>query len=140
MRADNPWQNAQRQQQLDLVAVYDSNGAIHNAAGLDVDRLLAHKKSTGSVTGFPGASAITDAEVLEVVYDVLVSVALENQVTSENAGRVQARLMLEAANGPLTPDADTLLEQRGITVVPGVLANAGGATRSLSRGIGFRST
>jgi glutamate dehydrogenase (NAD(P)+) len=113
-----------------IVAVSDSSGAIHNAAGLDVDRLIAHKKSTGSVTGFPGASAIAGSEVLEVPCDVLVPAALENQVTSENAGRIQARLVLEAANGPLTPDADVLLARRGITVVPDVLANAGGVTVS----------
>ncbi len=113
-----------------VVAVSDSSGAIHSAAGLDVDRLIAHKKSTGSVTGFPGASVIAAHEVLEVQCDVLVPAALENQVTSENAARIQARLVLEAANGPITPDADILLEQRGITVVPDVLANAGGVTVS----------
>jgi glutamate dehydrogenase (NAD(P)+) len=113
-----------------IVAVSDSSGAIHNTAGLDVDRLIAHKKSTGSVAGFPGAKAIADGEVLEVPCDVLVPAALENQVTSENAGRIQARLILEAANGPLTPDADLLLQRRGITVVPDVLANAGGVTVS----------
>jgi glutamate dehydrogenase (NAD(P)+) len=113
-----------------IVAVSDSSGAIHSAAGLDIDHLLAHKKSTGSVTGFPGSRAIADHEVLEVPCDVLVPAALENQIVSENAGRVQARLILEAANGPITPDADVLLEQRGITVVPDVLANAGGVTVS----------
>jgi glutamate dehydrogenase (NAD(P)+) len=113
-----------------IVAVSDSSGAILNAAGLDVDRLLAHKRSTGSVVAFPGASAISETEVLEVPCDVLVPAALENQVTSENARRIQARLILEAANGPLTPDADIVLQSRGITVVPDVLANAGGVTVS----------
>ncbi|MGA7987051.1 MAG: Glu/Leu/Phe/Val dehydrogenase [Candidatus Dormiibacterota bacterium] len=113
-----------------IVAVSDSSGAVHNPSGLDVDRLVAHKRSTGSVVGFPGARAIFGAEVLEVPCDVLVPAALENQVTSENAGRVRAQLILEAANGPLTPDADVLLERRGITVVPDVLANAGGVTVS----------
>jgi glutamate dehydrogenase (NAD(P)+) len=113
-----------------IVAVSDSSGAIHDASGLDVDRLIAHKKSTGSVIGFPGASAITPGEVLEVPCVVLVPAALENQITGENAGRIHARLVLEAANGPITPDADALLEQRGVTVVPDVLANAGGVTVS----------
>jgi glutamate dehydrogenase (NAD(P)+) len=113
-----------------VVAVSDTGGAIHRADGLDIDRLIAYKKSTGSVTGFPGASAIAALEVLEVPCDVLVPAALENQVTSQNAGRVQAKLILEAANGPVTPDADILLEQRGITLVPDVLANAGGVTVS----------
>ena len=118
------------QQGFTIVAVSDSSGAIHNAAGLDIDRLIAHKQSTGSVTGFPGAKVIAALEVLEVPCDLLVPAALENQVTSENAGRLQARLVLEAANGPITPDADVLLEQRGVTVVPDVLANAGGVTVS----------
>lgn len=113
-----------------IVAVSDSSGAVHNAAGLDVDRLIAHKKSTGSVSGYPGATTITAGEVLEVPCVVLVPAALENQITGENAGRIQARLVLEAANGPITPDADSLLEQRGVTVVPDVLANAGGVTVS----------
>jgi glutamate dehydrogenase (NAD(P)+) len=113
-----------------LVAVSDSSGAIHNPAGLDVDHLIAHKKSMGSVVGFPGASAIRDLEVLEVPCDVLVPAALENQVTAENAGRIRATLVLEAANGPITPDADVILDRRGITVVPDVLANAGGVTVS----------
>ena len=113
-----------------IVAVSDSSGAIHSADGLDIDRLIAHKKATGSVTGFPGAGAIAASDVLEVRCDLLVPAALENQLTSLNAGRIQARLILEAANGPITPDADILLEQRGITVVPDVLANAGGVTVS----------
>ncbi len=113
-----------------IVAVSDSTGAIHNPAGLDVDAVIAHKQSTGTVTGFPDATAIMDSEVLEVPCDVLVPAALENQVTGENAARVQARLILEAANGPISPDADVLLEQRGVTVVPDVLANAGGVTVS----------
>jgi glutamate dehydrogenase (NAD(P)+) len=113
-----------------IVAVSDSSGAVHNAAGLDVDRLIAHKRSTGSVSGYPGATTITAGEVLEVPCVVLVPAALENQITGENAGRIQARLVLEAANGPITPDADSLLEQRGVTVVPDVLANAGGVTVS----------
>lgn len=112
------------------MAASDSSGAIYDATGLDVDRLTAHKQATGSVTGFAGATAIAALDVLEVPCDVLVPAALENQVTPANAGRIQARLILEAANGPITPDADALLEQRGITVVPDVLANAGGVTVS----------
>ncbi len=118
------------QQGFTVVAVSDSTGAIHSASGLDVDGVIAHKKATGSVAGFPGATAIGGDEVLEVACDVLVPAALENQVTGENAGRIQAKLVLEAANGPLTPDADILLEQRGVTVVPDVVANAGGVTVS----------
>ena len=113
-----------------VVAISDSHGAIHNPAGLDVGSVIAYKQVTGSVTGFPGATAIPAEQVLEVPCDVLVPAALENQVTAENAGRIKARLVLEAANGPLTPDADLILEQRGVTAVPDVLANAGGVTVS----------
>jgi glutamate dehydrogenase (NAD(P)+) len=118
------------QQGFIVVAVSDSTGAIHSPSGLDVDRVIAHKKATGSVAGFAGASAISGSEVVEVPCDVLIPAALENQVTGENAGRIKARLVLEAANGPLTPDADIVLAQRGVIVVPDVLANAGGVTVS----------
>ncbi|HSP10410.1 MAG TPA: Glu/Leu/Phe/Val dehydrogenase [Candidatus Dormibacteraeota bacterium] len=118
------------QQGFTVVAASDSTGAIHDPAGLNVDRLIAHKKATGSVAGFAGATAISGNEVLEVPCDVLIPAALENQVTGENAERIKATLILEAANGPLTPDADIVLERRGVTVVPDVLANAGGVTVS----------
>ncbi|MBV8302518.1 MAG: Glu/Leu/Phe/Val dehydrogenase, partial [Candidatus Dormibacteraeota bacterium] len=109
-----------------ITAVSDSAGAIHNPDGLDVEKVIAHKQRAGSVRGFDGASDIDAMDVLEVPVDVLVPAALENQITSENAGRISAKLILEAANGPITPDADAILNQRGATVVPDVLANAGG--------------
>jgi glutamate dehydrogenase (NAD(P)+) len=113
-----------------ICAVSDTGGAIYAPGGLDVAAAIAHKARTGSVAGLAGTTAIRDAELLELSVDVLVPAALENQITSENAGNVKAKLILEAANGPLTPDADLILEQRGIAVVPDVVANAGGVTVS----------
>jgi glutamate dehydrogenase (NAD(P)+) len=113
-----------------VCAVSDTGGAIYAPGGLDVAAVIAHKARTGSVSGFPTSNAISDAELLELPVDVLIPAALEHQITSENAGRVQAKLILEAANGPVTPDADVILERRGVTVVPDVVANAGGVTVS----------
>src|SRR4029077_11758748 len=83
-----------------------------------------------SVRGFSKAKEITNEELLELPVDLLVPAALENQITARNAGRIQARLIVEGANGPTTPDADSILERRGITVVPDILANSGGVTVS----------
>jgi glutamate dehydrogenase (NAD(P)+) len=113
-----------------ICAVSDTGGAIYAPGGLDIAAVIAHKARTGSVSAFPGTKTIRDAELLELPVDVLIPAALENQITSENAGRIQAKLILEAANGPVTPDADAILERRGITVVPDVVANAGGVTVS----------
>jgi len=111
-------------------AVSDTGGAIWSDKPLHVPDVLEHKQRTGSVAGFPGTRAITNAELLAAPVDVLVPAALENQVTAANAGRIQASLILEAANGPVTPGADEILAQRGITVVPDIVANAGGVTVS----------
>ena len=113
-----------------IVAVSDSHGGIYSPAGLDVPAVIAHKRASGSVVGFEGASPISNAALLELDTDLLVPAALENQITAANAERVRARLVLEAANGPTTPDADEILFRRGITVVPDVVANAGGVTVS----------
>jgi glutamate dehydrogenase (NAD(P)+) len=113
-----------------VVAVSDSTGGIHNPGGLDVDRVIAWKKEHGTVQGFPGASDITNAEVLEVACDILIPAALENQITSRNAPNIKARLVAEAANGPTTPDADEILYDRGIFLIPDILCNAGGVTVS----------
>jgi glutamate dehydrogenase (NAD(P)+) len=109
-----------------ITAVSDSHDGIRASAGLDVAALIEHKQRTGRVAGFPGTERISNAELLERDVDVLVPAALENVITTRNAQRVQARLIAEAANGPTTPDADLILERRGITVVPDVVANAGG--------------
>ncbi|HEX4578471.1 MAG TPA: Glu/Leu/Phe/Val dehydrogenase [Candidatus Dormibacteraeota bacterium] len=113
-----------------ICGVSDSSGAIYAPGGLDVAAVSAHKARTGSVSAFPGTNAIREHELLELPVDVLIPAALEHQITSENAGRIQAKLILEAANGPVTPDADAILEQRGIAVVPDVVTNAGGVTVS----------
>jgi glutamate dehydrogenase (NAD(P)+) len=113
-----------------IVAVSDSHGGIYAPAGLDIAAVTAHKKESGSVVGFPGAAPISNAAVLELDVDVLVPAALENQITAENAPRVRAKLILEAANGPTTPDADAILARKGTVVVPDVVANAGGVTAS----------
>jgi glutamate dehydrogenase (NAD(P)+) len=113
-----------------ICAVSDVRGGIYSPAGLDVAALLAHRDRTGSVVEFPGTQPVSNSELLELPVDLLVPAALENQLTSRNAGRIQASIVIEGANGPTTPDADLILEKRGITVVPDILANAGGVTVS----------
>jgi glutamate dehydrogenase (NAD(P)+) len=109
-----------------VLAVSDVYGGIHSERGLDIPALAQHVQSTGSVVGFPGTLPLTNAELLELPVDVLVPAALENQITARNAGQVQAKLILEGANGPTTPDADEILLRRGVTVVPDIVTNAGG--------------
>ncbi|MGO8686114.1 MAG: Glu/Leu/Phe/Val family dehydrogenase [Candidatus Dormibacteria bacterium] len=111
-------------------AVSDTGGAIWSDRPLPVLEVIEHKRRTGSVAGFPGTRAISNAELLAAPVDVLVPAALENEITGENAGAVQATLILEAANGPVTPAADEILARRGVTVVPDIIANAGGVTVS----------
>jgi glutamate dehydrogenase (NAD(P)+) len=113
-----------------VVAVSDSTGGIYAPDGLDVPAVIAHKRESGSVVGFPGTAPISNSALLELDVDVLVPAALENVITAENAGRIKAKLILEAANGPTTPDADAILTRRGTIVVPDVVANAGGVTVS----------
>ncbi len=109
-----------------IIAVSDSRGAIHVPAGLDPAAVRDHKEATGSVVGFPGSEKITNAELLELPCDVLVPGAFEGQITGENAPRVQTKLIVEGANGPITPEADAILADRKIPVIPDILANAGG--------------
>src|SRR5581483_11828195 len=113
-----------------IVAVSDSHGGIVNREGLDVQALLKHKRKSGTVLGFPGARQISSGQVLEQDCDVLIPAALENQITLENASRIRARIVAEAANGPTTPGADAVLHKQGTMVLPDILANAGGVTVS----------
>jgi glutamate dehydrogenase (NAD(P)+) len=113
-----------------IVAVSDTRGAIYAPTGLDMAAVAQHKRLTGSVAGFPGTTEVSHNALLELPVDVLVPAALENQITEANAPYIKARLILEAANGPTTPDADHILAKRGVTVVPDVVANAGGVTVS----------
>ncbi|HEY0442790.1 MAG TPA: Glu/Leu/Phe/Val dehydrogenase [Candidatus Limnocylindrales bacterium] len=113
-----------------VVAVSDSTGGIHAPDGLDIGRVIKWKKEHGTVQGFPGSSDVSNADVLEVDCDILIPAALENQITSRNAGRIKAKLVAEAANGPTTPDADIELFKRGVSMIPDILCNAGGVTVS----------
>jgi glutamate dehydrogenase (NAD(P)+) len=113
-----------------VVAVSDRGGGIYNESGLDIAELLRHKKATGSVVGFSGAQAMSSSDVLEVPCDMLIPAATEGQITVENAKRIQARLIAEAANGPTTPEADNIFFERGIRVIPDILANAADVTVS----------
>jgi len=113
-----------------IVAVSDSKGGIHDPKGLDPRAIEAHKESGASIPTFKAGTKVTNEQLLELPVDILVPAALENQITGSNAERVQARIIAEAANGPTTPLADDILFKRGITVVPDILANAGGVTVS----------
>jgi glutamate dehydrogenase (NAD(P)+) len=113
-----------------VVGLSDINGAVYNSNGIDVHRALRYSKEHGTLKGLPETEPLTNAELLELPCDVLVPAALENQLTGRNASRVKARLIIEAANGPTTPDADHIFSDRGIIVVPDILANAGGVTVS----------
>ncbi|HEV8523629.1 MAG TPA: Glu/Leu/Phe/Val dehydrogenase, partial [Terriglobales bacterium] len=113
-----------------VVAVSDSSGGILNRSGMDIPALLAHKHRTGSVESFPGTTPLSSEAVLEVECDILIPAALENQITLANADHVRARIVAEAANGPTTPGADAVLREKGIMVLPDILANAGGVTVS----------
>ena len=113
-----------------IVAVSDSTGAIYRPEGFDPNAVLAWKQEHHSVLGFPGTRDISNEELLEVDCDILIPAALENQITARNAGRIKARLIGEAANGPTTPEADEILYKNGKFVVPDILCNAGGVTVS----------
>jgi glutamate dehydrogenase (NAD(P)+) len=113
-----------------VVALSDSSGGVVNPAGIDVAAAVAHKAATGSLVGLPDAEPITNEELLELDCDVLVPAALEQVITGDNAARIRARMICEGANGPTTPAADEILEDRGILVLPDVLANAGGVVVS----------
>lgn len=113
-----------------IIAISDSRGGIYNPHGIDPIAALAFKEKTGSVVGFPGTDQLANAELLELDCDILVPAALENQITLANADQIKARIIAEAANGPTTPGADRLLFDKGIMVIPDILANAGGVSVS----------
>src|SRR3954452_8640421 len=111
-----------------VVSVSDSRGGISNPGGLNLAAVSTHKAQTGSVVGFQGADNVTNEELLLLPADILIPAALENQITAANAGMIQARLIAEAANGPTTPEADVILYDREVFLIPDILANAGGVT------------
>jgi glutamate dehydrogenase (NAD(P)+) len=113
-----------------IVAVSDVKGGIYSAEGLDIRQLEAHVAESGSVVGFPGTEPVTNAQILELPCDVLIPAAIGSQIRADNADRVKATIVAEGANGPTTPEADVVLRDRGITVIPDILANAGGVVVS----------
>jgi glutamate dehydrogenase (NAD(P)+) len=113
-----------------VVAVSDSAGGLYNPEGIDVQAAIAHKRDTGSLAGLRGADAVTNEELVLLPCDVLAPCALEQVITAENADRVRAKIVVEGANGPITPDADEILDDRDVFVLPDVLANAGGVVVS----------
>jgi len=115
---------------LKVVAVSDSKSGIYNPAGLDYEQVAAHKARTGSVINFPGAQPVTNEELLELDVTVLIPAALENVINESNAARIKAKIIAELANGPTTPEADKILYQKGVYVIPDFLCNAGGVTVS----------
>jgi glutamate dehydrogenase (NAD(P)+) len=113
-----------------VVAMSDIFGGIYNPEGLDVPAALVHLRTTRSLQEFPGAEQVSNAELLELDCDVLAPCATENQITSENADKVKCRILAEGANGPTTANADKILHNNGVFVIPDILANAGGVTVS----------
>jgi glutamate dehydrogenase (NAD(P)+) len=115
---------------LTVVAISDHTGGYYRAEGIDVREAVKFSRSHGSLEGFPGGARITNDELLTMQVDVLVPAAVENVITEANAGQIKARLIVEGANGPTSAGADTILESKGILIVPDILANAGGVTVS----------
>jgi glutamate dehydrogenase (NAD(P)+) len=113
-----------------IIAISDSQGGICNENSIDLDAASAFKKTHGTVVGLPETRTITNKDLLELECDILIPAALSNQICQENAGNIHAKLIVEAANSPISPAADSILNQRGITVLPDILANAGGVTVS----------
>ena len=113
-----------------IIAVSDSRGGVYNDKGIDPQDLLRHKEQTGSVVGYRGCDPVSNTDLLELPCEILVPSAMEGQITKENAPRIKAKIIVEGANGPTTPEADEILRERRIFVVPDILANAGGVTVS----------
>ncbi|MFQ5878320.1 MAG: Glu/Leu/Phe/Val dehydrogenase [Acidobacteriota bacterium] len=113
-----------------IIAVSDSRGGILNSEGLDIKAVMAHKEKTGALKDYPEADAISNELLLQLECEVLVPAALENQITLDNAHKIRARIIAEAANGPTTPAADEVLHDNGVFMIPDILANAGGVTVS----------
>ena len=108
------------------MGISDSRGGIYNPKGLDIAKIVAIKQARGTVHDYIDATKMGEAEVLTQNCDILIPAALENQITQENAKNIQAKWILELANGPTTPDADAILEGKGVSVIPDILANSGG--------------
>ena len=113
-----------------IVAVTDWKGGVYNPAGLDITQMIEYAKQHKTIDGFPGGEPIENDQLFSLDVDVLVPAALENQITEENASTIKAKIVAEGANGPTTPEAHRQLHERGIFVIPDILANAGGVTTS----------
>jgi glutamate dehydrogenase (NAD(P)+) len=113
-----------------IIAISDSRGGVHNPRGIDPLRASRYKERAGTVVGMPGASRISNDELLLLKCDILIPAALENVITLHNADQIKAKIVAEAANGPTTPHADEVLSRKGVLVIPDILANAGGVTVS----------
>jgi glutamate dehydrogenase (NAD(P)+) len=113
-----------------VIAISDSTSGLHNPNGIDVQAAIAHKRETGSLAGFRGADPISNEDLLLLECDVLAPCALEQVITAENADKVRAKIIVEGANGPVTPAADEILDEKGVLVLPDILANAGGVVVS----------
>jgi glutamate dehydrogenase (NAD(P)+) len=113
-----------------IIAASDSKGCIINKNGIDVSSLRKHKEKTGSVSNFQGCQSISNEELLETECTILIPAALENQITKDNAGKINAKIVAEAANGPTTPEADKIFFKNNVLVIPDILANGGGVTVS----------
>ena len=113
-----------------ILGVSDVGGGIYNSKGLDLEALVKHQKEAMSVTNFPGGEAVSNEELLELECDILIPAAIEGVITGDNADAIKTKMIVEAANGPITPVADRILRNRGIPIVPDILANAGGVTVS----------
>ncbi|MBN8681211.1 MAG: Glu/Leu/Phe/Val dehydrogenase [Chitinophagales bacterium] len=122
---------SQKEGGVKIIGVSEREGSIQDLNGIDVEKLLAFRRETGSIIGYPGSTHIGDAlAALEMECDILVPAALENQITLENADRIKAKIIAEAANGPITADADPILQKKGIVILPDFYINAGGVTVS----------
>ncbi len=113
-----------------IVAVTDWKGGVYNAKGLDIAKMIEYSKQHKTIDGFPGGEPLENEQLFSLEVDVLVPAALENQITEENAGTIRAKIVAEGANGPTTPEAHRILHERGIFVIPDILANSGGVTTS----------
>jgi glutamate dehydrogenase (NAD(P)+) len=113
-----------------VVGVSDSRGGVFDGDGLDLPLVTRHKQETGSVVGAPRTQPVTNEELLELDCDILIPAAMEGVITERNAANVRAKIIAEAANGPTTPEADDILRQRGVLLIPDILCNAGGVTVS----------
>jgi glutamate dehydrogenase (NAD(P)+) len=113
-----------------VIAVSDWQGGLTNSAGLDIPAVMQHYRATGTLAGFLEVSPISNTELLTLNCDVLIPAALESVITEENADRIKAEIIIEAANAPTTPAGEAILERRGVTIVPDILANAGGVVVS----------